>query len=47
MKKNYKAPEAELICLETEEPITADLNIISNIFPLVDNGDDRDAPVNL
>jgi len=38
MKKNYKAPEAEKISLETE-PVTAELNTLSNIFPLVD-GDD-------
>lgn len=38
MKKNYKAPEAEQISLETE-PVTAELNTLSNIFPLV-NGDD-------
>jgi len=38
VKKNYKAPEAEKIAL-VREPVTAERNTLSNIFPLVD-GDD-------
>ena len=47
MKKNYQKPEAEKIVLETEEPITASLNVVSNIFRNVAAEDEDDTLINL
>jgi len=41
MKKNYQSPELEKIALESDEPVTAALNIVSNIFGVVA---DEEAP---
>ncbi len=39
MKKVYQPPELQKLALETEEPVTAALSIISNIFTAADDSD--------
>ena len=39
MKKTYQSPELEHIALETEEPVTLNFGVFSNIFNAADEGD--------